>query len=185
MDGNTAPVANNRHSPVSRTVSAGVLSPKQSEGERWMASGRKKVTKHNSMMYSTSRRDAKAKKEGNERRRKSVPAAVVLMRRESSAGTLSRNSSKWSLRKDSLVDSQWKGIRWKPFVAEGERGDADDARLERSSRDEVVYVNEGFVASASDEQLNLGLRCEPPNRQVLSPQNSPLANGTTVDKMPA
>lgn len=185
---------NSRDSPESRATSVGVISPKQSEGERRTASARKKVTKHNSMMYSAGRRDTKGKKDFNDRRRKSVPAAVVLMRRESAAGggTLSRNSSKWSLRKDSLVDSQWKGIRWKPFVADGERSDGDDdaarLQLERNLRDEVVYVNEGFVASAPDEHLDFGARGEPPalnHHQILSPQNSPLANGTTADKMHA
>lgn len=180
----------NQHSPEGRLRSMGVLSPKHSEGEPW--TGRRKVTKHNSMMYSVGRRDTKSKKDFNDRRRKSVPA-VVLMQREAAGGggTLSRTSSKWSLRKDSLVDSQWKGIRWKPFVADGERTSGEDAgeqqQLQSSLHPEVVYVNEGFVASTPEENFNQTDAHQPSaaanNRQILSPQNSPVANGTTANKM--
>lgn len=195
-------IANNQHQQQrqQQRLSSVGLGASVGGGEQ---SARKKVTKHNSMMYPAGRRNTKSKKDLNEqRRRKSVPA-VVLMQRDSvaGAGTLSRNSSKWSLRKDSLVDSQRRGIRWKPFVADGDsccdRDDDDErttngedaaARIEFGAnlRDEVVYVNEGFVASTPEENLNLRLaQAAATDNNVgllFSPHHLPCPNGSATGK---
>ncbi len=112
-------------------------------------SSRKKVTKHNSMLHMSRRGTTKGGKE-SERRRKSVPAIPDLKARP----TLSRNSSKWSLRRNnSAIDSQTSGIRWRPFPKEDERSDdelssLDNKNLEDANlKNDFIYVNQAFVNS--------------------------------------
>lgn len=118
---------------------------------------RQKVTKHNSLMYPSGRRPSmKRFTDMDIFRRKSV-AAMNAPR----DGTLSRSSSKWSLHRDSAIDAQWKGIRWKPFKKEElyainpESSVLSEDRLSQvaSFPDEYAsYVNQAF--SSPIEELS-------------------------------
>lgn len=128
-------------------------------------STKKKVTKHNSLIYASGRRISKHnEKSAQNRRRKSFPGIIF----HKDSGTLSRNSSKWSLRKDSLIDSQWKGIRWKPFLKEDQESVASSLEYakftDNNDKNEYSYVNKGFTNSTPDG---------------LSNSNSTLHNNTT------
>lgn len=99
-----------KHNTSSGNLSANLVRADNTDSTRHNQNH--KLTKHNSLLFHSGRRPSMAKRfaEKDAFRRKSVAATAL-----DSRPALSRSASKWSLRRDSSINAQWKGIRWKPF----------------------------------------------------------------------
>ncbi|XP_065220547.1 bestrophin-4-like [Planococcus citri] len=146
-----------RSNTLKRNNSGSNLSANSGRDDNAEPSRRNRLTKHNSLLYHSGRRPSSVKRfnEKDAFRRKSVAASA----RDS---TLNRTSSKWSLHRDSAIDAQWKGIRWKPFkkddiytINSAESSPNRDS-LHRSGQiasfpdDYASYVNQMFSASVEE-----------------------------------
>lgn len=152
-----------KHSSLTPTISRknsdhllsniSVVSMKDSDSA---GTSRRTVTKHNSLLYQTGRPGSKRINDKC-KRRQSVPTLV----RKTSSVQSGHSSSKWSLKRDSVLDAHWKGIRWKPFPKDDDHSAVlDVSALERKQRgdrfslQEFAYTNPVFTQASESEKLN-------------------------------
>lgn len=108
---------------------------------RMATSARRPVAKHNSMLYTPGTRKPKWVSV-KERRRRSVP--TMTGRKNSLV------ESRWSSRRES-VDTQYKGIRWKPFTVPRNEEPLETLSVHtlenRNSLSDFTYVNPAYASS--------------------------------------